>query len=656
MENCFSLKNMVKNVFTEGSSTFRGFDTSDTIKSDIVPTNTIRQALAISDDSVKIYDPEACKDAKLRVKETEKNISKNILYSIYTFYIMHGREPTYDGLVLGQPFMVNTYDYTNLDSTSVPTFDKLDMEMDAILNTLSNYGTSGVEDKSTMYYNSLDKLVQEISDLMPGVPALVMNGKESNVTRETFILNAYKLFRGGSSFKPRSFMSDSSEMKRRYSQIYDNYLNLSAGVASYNEKLADIMAKLDKVCRELSKTYHTYNDQLTAQIKYKKEELANTLNRFACKYFTYANMLYSIKADAIREYLNPSENEDGRYTKLTHHESMDELFDDDMYLNEDVDMSDISTTYEFTDRMNYLEAEFIGYLTQEIINEGNEQQPQQQQQAQGQQATAAQAPNTNNQQNNGGGKVVVVEKEQSGILNVLKTLWNTIVSFFTGHTQKVMAIFERKNREITSIIGDDNKVTAIKQSLMNNGVNSKKSYQVSITPEQIVKINNTFKFLRVVPLNSNLIDQASKSDNLFTTLIPIVLPNFNQAVQSSGLTSLSGDDSEKYNSLCKMYLSGEQSTNANSIDEFTKNKDNNGGFSSKQISAQQSLLNNFDQLIASLKELDTSINIGLTNINNAITTTKNNITAAATKAKNDEKNKANAAQTGSEKTGTAPQA
>lgn len=654
MENCFSLDNMVKNVFTEGTSTFRGFNTFDTIKSDLVPTNTIKQSLAISDDTVKMNgDSESCKDAKFRVKETEKNISKNILYSIYTYYIQHGMNRLNFANPLAEAKPIHTYEYTNLDSTNIPTFDKLDMELTLVSNLVNNYGTSGVEDKTTQYYTSLDNMISEIRDLMEGVPSFVMGNKESNISRESFIFNSYRLFRGGDTFKPRTYLSNSKEAAKRFDEINNNYLELSAGVASYNKALKDMMLKLEKVLFDIKKPYRTYNEQLSRQIQYKKEELATTLCKFAYKYFNYTNILYSIKSDAIREYLNPSENEEGTYTRFVKEESVEDILgDDNGFITEDysdLDDMNFTTEYEFTDKMNYLEAEFLGYTTQEIINEmnGNESQPQQgaSNPNPGQQSQTGQTGGQAQQQQPGQSTTTTasatnkftttIKNATNTVKEVVKKLWEKISTYFASFFTKVNFKLKKMSDTLLGIIGDDDKINAIKQSLAQNQPNSKKVYKVSALPTEVATANNLYKAMQFRPLEPKVIKEINteSSDTLFISVFDNVCTNNSilnsnelsllKSVYNSKSTEISFNDA--ISSALKHKLIGSAAPiNQTNIDRWASNKDTNGGYEQQDLPAKV-LLAGFDGLIISLRELYDSLNKVITNINTSIDRTKKNM-------------------------------
>ena len=61
MEKIFSLDNMSKNIFTESVSTFREFPNILSKNHDVY-SNAIKQAIAISDNTIKANLEEAFKD------------------------------------------------------------------------------------------------------------------------------------------------------------------------------------------------------------------------------------------------------------------------------------------------------------------------------------------------------------------------------------------------------------------------------------------------------------------------------------------------------------------------------------------------------------------------------------------------------------------
>ena len=76
------------------------------------------------------------------------------------------------------------------------------------------------------------------------------------------------------------------------------------------------------------------------QVEYKKEELRNVLYAFAMKYLNIANILYSIKAECIKEYLQPSYSDYDELITMKEDNSLDKYYDDEDFFTESTEFDD----------------------------------------------------------------------------------------------------------------------------------------------------------------------------------------------------------------------------------------------------------------------------------------------------------------------------
>ena len=291
MEKHFSLNK----IFTEDvnykditrpSATFE--NVYDSIKqAEIITTNTLS------------YNESSFNDALYRIKEVEKDISKNFLTSIYAYDLERK-------LVDGLHESVITYDYTNLDNTSVPSLDRLQGILDESYTILSKYDKFGTADAA----EDVISFLKEESDTVDTAYATIRNDVlgiplDTTITPETFVEEAFKLFRNGSKLESYVISEDDHE----HYKASDEFIKKAAcdSVECYNEKLVKCIAKLQAVVDLLKKDSAKYYNS-AATIDERKKHLLKKLCKYACKFLAHANMAYAMKADAGHEFLHPSHN------------------------------------------------------------------------------------------------------------------------------------------------------------------------------------------------------------------------------------------------------------------------------------------------------------------------------------------------------------
>ena len=366
MDSQLSLGDVTKSVFTpDFSSTYKSLSAGSTL-CNMLTTNTIKQSISV-DSSNK----SEIKESEYKIKEAEKIISKNILFAIYNFNVS-SKYSTYSSY-LGKN--IHTYDYTNLDNPEVPTFKKLNLyleQIDIILGNHSNIVAS--KDTGNQLYNSLQEFITEIKSSTENIYSIVMGNKISNVTDDDFIINAEKLFKGESSFKTKKFTGNKQNIASYFNSVKGKYLEIAKSVAGYNEGLQKTLIKFNSVMNKLATKYNSSYSQVVMQVEYKKEELRNVLYTFAMKYLNIANILYSIKAECIKEYLQPSYSDYDELITMKEDNSLDEYYDDDDFFNESTDVFDddevISgddSQVDFSYRTIELEEAFFAYTIKPLL-------------------------------------------------------------------------------------------------------------------------------------------------------------------------------------------------------------------------------------------------------------------------------------------------
>ena len=364
MDSQLSLGDVTKSVFTpDFSSTYKSLSAGSTL-CNMLTTNTIKQSISV-DSSNK----SEIKESEYKIKEAEKIISKNILFAIYNFNVS-SKYSTYSSY-LGKN--IHTYDYTNLDNPEVPTFKKLNLyleQIDIILGNHSNIVAS--KDTGNQLYNSLQEFINEIKSSTENIYSIVMGNRISNVTDDDFIINAEKLFKGESSFKTKKFTGNKQNIASYFNSVKGKYLEIAKSVAGYNEGLQKTLIKFNSVMNKLATKYNSSYSQVVMQVEYKKEELRNVLYAFAMKYLNIANILYSIKAECIKEYLQPSYSDYDELITMKEDNSLDEYYDDEDLFTESTDFDDEIISgddrqVDFSYRTIELEEAFFAYTIKPLL-------------------------------------------------------------------------------------------------------------------------------------------------------------------------------------------------------------------------------------------------------------------------------------------------
>lgn len=364
MNSQLSLGDVTKSVFTpDFSSTYKSLSAGSTL-CNMLTTNTIKQSISV-DSSNK----SEIKESEYKIKEAEKIISKNILFAIYNFNVS-SKYSTYSSYLDKN---IHTYDYTNLDNPEVPSFKKLNLYLEQINIILGNHSNIvASKDTGNQLYNSLQEFITEIKSSTENIYSIVMDNRISNVTDDDFIINAEKLFKGESSFKTKKFTGNKQNIASYFNSVKGKYLEIAKSVAGYNEGLQKTLIKFNSVMNKLATKYNSSYSQVVMQVEYKKEELRNILYTFAMKYLNIANILYSIKAECIKEYLQPSYSDYDELTTMKEDNSLDEYYDDEDSFNESTDFEDEIISgddrqVDFSYRTIELEEAFFAYTIKPLL-------------------------------------------------------------------------------------------------------------------------------------------------------------------------------------------------------------------------------------------------------------------------------------------------
>lgn len=498
MDSQLSLGDVTKSVFTpDFSSTYKSLSAGSTL-CNMLTTNTIKQSISV-DSSNK----SEIKESEYKIKEAEKIISKNILFAIYNFNVS-SKYSTYSSY-LGKN--IHTYDYTNLDNPEVPTFKKLNLyleQIDIILGNHSNIVAS--KDTGNQLYNSLQEFITEIKSSTENIYSIVMDNRISNVTDDDFIINAEKLFKGESSFKTKKFTGNKQNIVSYFNSVKGKYLEIAKSVAGYNEGLQKTLIKFNSVMNKLATKYNSSYSQVVMQVEYKKEELRNVLYTFAMKYLNIANILYSIKAECIKEYLQPSYSDYDELITMKEDNSLEEYYDDEDLFTESTDFEDEIISgddrqVDFSYRTIELEEAFFAYtikslleadeddektkkIDQDILSrvnkspqqiKGAEQAPEPEKK-EAETGTAKQPAEADKKIAGSKDNPASADKEDhfdpggkvEGFGKTLKELWNKIMEFMQKLIEKVQFSVSNSKNKLLAIINNLESVKKINENLNNS--------------------------------------------------------------------------------------------------------------------------------------------------------------------------------------------
>lgn len=364
MENTtFSFDNMAQKIFTPDST---GVKFNKESKNPSLTTSIMKQSVLIADDDVKIDQADSYKDAIYRIKESEKIISKKILFDLYKFQMSLTMD---HGGMYGK-----SYKYTNL-SEPIPCLKKLSMVLTQIETMMNNYsGVGVVSDKAKSYYDALNEMIHHIDDDKRTIIGDMTGCHE--VTDADLVAKTYAHFRGGEKIEIIQLGSQ-DKIGSRLNEIKENIDKITDSVALYNSSLNDVIKRLNKIRSELAIHYRAMDDQQGRQIDFRKQELSNAICSYFNKYLKYANIIYSMKADALSEYLNPDKSDSYICDQFKITESYDISDDEDTLIDEDTDLSDLYTFSEtkdviYSNQLIALESEFANTVVYDLINEADE--------------------------------------------------------------------------------------------------------------------------------------------------------------------------------------------------------------------------------------------------------------------------------------------
>lgn len=519
MDSQLSLGDVTKSVFTpDFSSTYKSLSAGSTL-CNMLTTNTIKQSISV-DSSNK----SEIKESEYKIKEAEKIISKNILFAIYNFNVS-SKYSTYSSY-LGKN--IHTYDYTNLDNPEVPSFKKLNLyleQIDIILGNHSNIVAS--KDTGNQLYNSLQEFITEIKSSTENIYSIVMNNKISNVTDDDFIINAEKLFKGESSFKIKKFTGNKQNIASYFNSVKGKYLEIAKSVAGYNEGLQKTLIKFNSVMNKLATKYNSSYSQVVMQVEYKKEELRNILYTFAMKYLNIANILYSIKAECIKEYLQPSYSDYDELITMKEDNSLDEYYDDEDLFTESMDVFDDEVIsgddrqVDFSYRTIELEEAFFAYTIKPMLEMITDQQKKE-----GETDAAKKVAGTkdaevkkdaNAGQSGNEKQLADADKEShidkggdvQGFAKWLKELWNKMMGFMKSLSEKISFAVSKSRDKLLGIINDFDSIKKINENLNKSDDNfTFRVYCNGDLKTMATRINN----MKILQLNE--IYPASNADDL----------------------------------------------------------------------------------------------------------------------------------------------
>ena len=236
MEKIFSLDNMSKNIFTESISTFREFPNTILSKNHNIYANAIKEAMAISDNTVKVNLEEAFKDSLYRIKETEKNISKNILFEDYAFNLKFVRPNISE---INRPVCV--YHYKNLCNPDSPNLCKLNEYLDKFITVLSRFQSIGNPTDKEEFCKFLNKYSEKMMEDIHHIHKHILDLKDDEDSDDdndnNFIEKSYYHFRNLDINPTGEEYNAGIPTRECVEYIKNEHLDIPTGVKGYNTEL-----------------------------------------------------------------------------------------------------------------------------------------------------------------------------------------------------------------------------------------------------------------------------------------------------------------------------------------------------------------------------------------------------------------------------------
>lgn len=528
MEKIFSLDNMSKNIFTESVSTFREFPNILSKNHDVY-SNAIKQAIVISDNTIKANLEEAFKDSLYRIKETEKNISKNILFEDYAFNLKFVRPNISE---INKPICV--YHYKNLCDSNSPNLFKLNEKLDKILTVLTKFQSIGTPEDKHEFCEFLkekgEKLIEKYHKINDDI--LGCSEDTDSTNNLDFIKNSFYHFRD----------IDNNPLGKEYSagiptrdcidDIKSNHTDIPQSVSCYNSDLTSAINKINKILGLLNSIYTDYD----SEVKEAKNKFKCALILYASKYLSHANIAYSIKYINIHNFLNPSNDFENKTELVEGYNMLDDLINDNELITESLFEDMVSSETKDYKKSEYyipsllmMESEYIGLVTQEIINEAD--------------AVNQNNTNTNTQQPAQQSSAVNQKINNNDTKLKMKQIWSTLEEFFLKIFNRIKNKFNRYALKANSL-----NLEKITQNFKNNNYNNENIPQFAGNYSDGIQKIEEFKNA-VGNKNYNFITSNSSDSDEF---------NIANKLFGSGAVIVKKDDNVNLAEFSKNYFLGNQ--------------------------------------------------------------------------------------------------
>lgn len=306
MEKTFSLKDIPRKIFSESSCYTDEYSSlsNNTNVIEMSVKNGTKVLDMINNESSDIMD-----EVKTMHRQTEKEISKNILMEMYAFDTRHNNSDGYGSFV--------TCKYTNLDK-DIPSLDKPISVLESVVSTVSKYETHLTSDALKDYNEELESLKE---DCLSGYKSVFEDILKNNsrIAPKDFTESAYLKFRDGKNFYTEEYSEETS--REYFDTVVNNYMGIAESVDTYNKNMTKCIKLLTEAQNLLKKDIGFKGVEVYDECVDNKHALYKMMLLYLHKFLVYANIVYAIKADAVRGYLNPCGNHglcDGEY-----HQNMD---------------------------------------------------------------------------------------------------------------------------------------------------------------------------------------------------------------------------------------------------------------------------------------------------------------------------------------------
>ena len=288
MDIQFNMNDIPKSIFTESSHFIQECESLSTNNNSF--DIAIEGAHSVINLINKTNDINIIDEMKSIIKETEKNISKNILMEIYSFSKRHEC-----GDACNTNFCVCKY--TNLDK-NVPNLSILINVLTEVITRVNKYKNNFTYDVEDDFEDTLKDLCDMIRDRSESIYGSILC-KEKNIDTHNFIEEMYLTFRNEDQYFTEEYSGDN--LGEYENSVEKHYLGIGDSIKTYNSDIIKCLKMFSQAISVLHNDPH-YSHDINKWLTRTRE----ALELYILRYLFISNIAYAGKADAIHDYMNPN--------------------------------------------------------------------------------------------------------------------------------------------------------------------------------------------------------------------------------------------------------------------------------------------------------------------------------------------------------------